>query len=373
MIYLDHAASTPMVPKALNTLINSLKEDFANPQAAHKLGRLLEKRIEHCRQYFIDALNARDGLFIFTSSASESNNMVIRGWHGELSEKLFYCPADHPSLTIPCESRKDVQVHQIPLSSGVMQIEALLHQIDEKTKLIALTHINSANGQINPVSHLAEKIKEKNPSIWIHVDAVQSYGKYPLHLANLDSVAISSHKIGGPRGIAGLYMRPNNFVHPLILGGGQEKGWRASTPAASLIFSFTEASKQIHENWESKRKHLQELNSMARMLLLDIPQVAFPFTDTSFYILSFILPGVSSDIFLRQLEQKGIFLSSTSACSSRIKGKNPVLSALGLDEKLHKFVLRVSFSHQTTKEEVKNFGKELKSLYEKNCMILNNK
>ena len=371
MIYLDHAASTPIDSKAFHVLVNSLKEDCANPQAAHKLGRLLDKRIEHCRSYFLDVLNAKEGLFIFTSSASESNNMVIRGWRGDSSQNLFYCPADHPSVTVPCENRNDIKINNIPLNSGAIDINTFLKRIDNKTTLIVLTHINSAGGHINPISFLAKKIKEKNPSIWIHVDAAQSYGKYPLDVENLDSIAISSHKIGGPKGIAGLYMRANTFFDPLILGGGQEKGWRASTQATPLILSFTEASRQIFTDMESKRQYVQELNDMARGLLLDIPQISLPFTDTSFYILSFILPRISSDILLRQLEQKGIFLSSTSACSSRIKGKNPTLSALGLDESLHKFVLRLSFSHQTTKEEIKTFGKELKILYEKNRKILN--
>ncbi|MCY4524390.1 MAG: aminotransferase class V-fold PLP-dependent enzyme [Halobacteriovoraceae bacterium] len=373
MIYLDHAASTSINSKAYDVLINFLREDFANPQAAHLPGRNLQKKIEDCRKYFLSTLKADKGLCIFTSSATESNNMVISGWEGKSRENFFYSPSDHPSITIPCEKKKDLMAKKIPLSSGDIKTNALLDSIDDKTRLVILTHINSVNGKINPVFEIAKLIKEKNSSIWIHLDAVQSYGKYPVCTEHMDSVSISSHKIGGPKGIAGLYMKSHPPFNPLLWGGGQEKGWRASTPATSLIFSFTEACRQIFKNMQKNKDHVQKLNEFTKNQLERIPKIRFPFNDTSSYILSFILPGISSDILLRQLEQKNIFLSSTSACSSRIKGKNPVLSALGLEEALHKFVLRISFSPQNTQEEIKIFSEELKKLYEQNYKIFKKK
>ena len=384
MIYLDHAASTPLHPRAYALLSDSLKKDFANPSSIHTLGRSLQKDIERSRRFFLDSLGVGPSdHFIFTSSATESNNTVIRGLQQEGEgggrDVVFYSPADHPSVTRPCETLAAshrgggrILLREIPLKKGMIDVLALLEQLDERARLVILGHVNSQSGHIHDLFNISQKIKEKAPRVWIHGDSAQGYGKFPLKAPYLDSLAVSSHKIGGPKGIAGLYLkaRARVRVRPLLEGGGQEGGWRASTLAPSLIFSFEEAARQSLGHWEKNLAHVQRLNDLGQDLLQDIPSIIFPFGRGDHlgpYILMFILPRIPSDILLRHLEREEIFLSSTSACSSRIKGKNPVYSALGIEEKWHKFVLRASFSYQTSENDVRIFCRTLRELYGHLC------
>ena len=367
MIYLDYASSSPMDAKALNVLVNSNKEDFANPHSPHKKGRELKKKIENVRQYFLEVLNT-NGYFVFTSSATESNNTVIQGIPANKGDSFFYSPTDHPSITAPCLSRDHIELYELPMTKGQVDINKLIDNINHHTKLILLTHVNSQSGYVSNVFEVAAAVKRKHPSLWIHVDAAQSFGKYPLNLKHIDSLAISSHKIAGPKGIAGLYLKSR--IIPLLHGGGQENGLRSSTVSPSLIFSFKTAMTAMMKDREKKILYVQTLNSLAKKLLKEIPGLIFPFDNCTPYILSFIVPSIPADILLRQLEERELFVSTTSACSSRIK-KNPVLSALGIEETYHKHVLRISFSHRTTKNEIAVFCHELKEIHRENLDMLN--
>jgi len=373
MLYLDYAASTPVRPEALKVLVTSMKEEYANPSSAHKLGRAINKKIETCRQHILNILGAgAKDQFLFTSSATESNNMLIMGLDIKKGDTVIYSSADHASITGPMEllRKKGVDTRELPLEKdGQLNEDLFFKGLKSNDKMVILTHVNNQSGMVIDVCTLSLKIKEINPKIHIHVDAAQSFGKFPLSLKEgyIDSISVSSHKLGGPKGVAGLYLHSKVSLSPLLVGGGQERGLRSSTQAAPLIFSFFEASRISHENLESSMKQVVKINRLMRKRMEQkLDSIKFPFCPVgSPYILTFILPGITSDILLRHLEEKGIFISSSAACSSRVKGTNPVYTALHIPEHEHKSVLRVSFSDQVSEQNVELFCNALSTIYKK--------
>ena len=377
ILYLDYAASTPLRSGALQVLETSMKKDFANPASAHQLGKDLQRRIEACRVKFLEFLGAREGdKLIFTGSATEANNTIIRGIGLRAGDAVAFSFADHPSITAPMEilGKRKIQVNELPLQKeGIPDEMALLKLLDKTIRLIIFTHVNNQSGTITDISRLSSQIKAISPDTHIHVDAAQGFGKIPISLkgGHIDSLCMSAHKIGGPKGIAGLYLRNGVQLSPLLYGGGQEEGLRSSTVAAPLIFSFCEAVVEAMNSFEFTLDHVTAMNQLARDSLKEkISAVRFPFVKySSPYILTFILPGIPSDIILRHLEQQGIMISSKSACSSRIKGTDPVFTALHLPIDEHKFVLRVSFSHETTGVDILRFCDTLASIYNEIKMV----
>ncbi|MEA9356198.1 cysteine desulfurase family protein [Bacteriovorax sp. PP10] len=360
MNYFDHAASTFLYPEVLDQLQSSLKEDFANPSAQHILGHDLTEKISFYREEFLKTLGAfKNDFFIFTSSATESNNTVIKGITFGERDSILYCRADHPSVTAPVEST-GVLLKEILLNNdGVINVESFEALLDSSVKLVILSHVNNQNGVIQDIELLARIVKEKSGA-HVHIDAVQSFGKIPFKLSPaIDSISVTSHKIGGPKGVAGLYLKNGHNVKPLLLGGGQEHGLRSSTESFPLIKAFHQAMKIAIKEFNFSSQKISGLSEVIKLQLLrSIPTIQMPFQVTSPYIVSFILPGISSDIILRHLEMRDVFISSTSACSSKQTGVNPTLSAMHISERFHKNFLRISLGPKTTEEEVKILLKE---------------
>ena len=206
MNYFDHAASTPLFTEVLDTLITSMKTDFANPNAIHILGHDLFEKMTIYRENFLKILGgAKNDSFIFTSSATESNNTIIRGLDFDEGDVIVYCRADHPSLTAPIESIKGVTLREIILSKdGSVDLEIFKKLIDEKVKLVVMTSVNNQSGVVSDIVFMSS-ITKLYSNAHVHIDAVQSFGKIHFSLTpNIDSVSFTSHKIGGPKGVAGL-------------------------------------------------------------------------------------------------------------------------------------------------------------------------
>ena len=367
MNYFDHAASTFLYPEVLDSLSSSFKQDFANPSARHVLGQELGEKISLYREDFLRVLGAsKIDSFVFTSSATESNNTVIKGLNLKEGDGVLYCRADHPSVTAPVESLSNVFLREILLNNdGTIELEKFKEALDDKIKLVILSHVNNQSGVIHNIELLAKLVKEKT-SAHVHIDAVQSFGKIKIKVTpDIDSVSITSHKIGGPKGVGGFYLKKDHQIKPLLLGGGQEVGLRSSTEAFPLIKSFHLAMKISTTTQEASFDQISGLSDLIKAhLSKSISTIQMPFKGTSPYIISFILPGVSSDIILRHLEMREVFISSTSACSSKISGKNPTLAAMNIPESLHKNFLRISLGPTTSKEEVENLLREFVSVWD---------
>ena len=373
MLYLDFAASAPIRTKSLKTLEETTVRDFANATASHRFGKEVLKKVESAREFFLKKLKAQFIYnLIFTSSATESNNTIIKGLGLTKGEKIFLCQGDHPSLVVPANnlSKAGILIQSIPLhSDSTIDEEKFLSLLDDQVKLILLSQVNNQSGILNDCFNLAKKIKKSFKNIHIHIDAVQGFSKFRISLEDgtIDSLSTSSHKIGGPKGIAGLFIKKGKEPLPLIEGGGQEFGIRSSTLASPLILSFKEAFEDSMEDHENKfQQVLSNYLFLREELKKGIPEIIFPFgnvLNSSPYILVFVIPKISSDILLRHLESKDIFASSTSACSSKVKGDNTVFKALNLPGEFNKNVLRVSYDERVSREELSEFVGIFENIY----------
>lgn len=347
MYYFDHAASTKLYPEVVEVLSKSFELDYPNPAAKHAAGKACAKKIENARQEILKGLGlSGEGQFeiIFTSSATESNNQVIRS----IEDGIVYLAGDHPSVTKVIDG-----------GEGLKSIDEIVDAVNDTTKLVCISLVNSQSGQLFDVESITQKVKEKNKSCLVHVDATQGFGKVPFTLKNsqIDFVSFGAHKMGGPRGIAGLIYRSglSEKLKRYLRGGGHEKGLRASTPATSLILALAKACELSFADLDKNMARVSELKEEIKTKLASFHNnISYPFEErkTSPYILCVQFAGIASDVLMRHLEMKQIMISSSTACSAKIKGKNPLFVGLGIDEKYHKNILRISLGKSTTKEEV---------------------
>ncbi len=382
MTYFDYAASSPLLEGVLEIMANAQREDFANPSASHRLGKELLLRIDECRESVLQSLLGRAShgeSFLFTSGATESNNQLIRTLVPPVSE--IWCHlGDHPSLVEPArwKSKRDkIPLYQIPLAKGgAIDWLVFLEKLKEsKCPLILLTFVHNQTGVLFEFEKRTSQLKEVCPRAFVHIDAVQGYGKYALDegMPFVDSLTISSHKIGGPKGIGGLFVKNLDSLEALLLGGGQEFKKRSSTLPAPLIFGFHEAVKFWLKKRDGEFDRLFALSHRLKEGLTPLAfQVQFPFSQelVSPYILGVVFEGLSSDIVLRILEEKGVIISSSSACSSQLKKKNPALDLLNWDLKKQKSFLRISLGHATTEEHVEHLLLAFRDMVEEVSYLL---
>ncbi len=365
MIYLDHAASSPLVPEALKMLSEANECFFANPSAKHSLGHNLANKIEEVRKIILEHFGA-DLKFdlIFTSGATESNNIFIQSCT-DCSTAYFFS-GDHPSLYLPV-IHTFKEHHKISLKNILSEGPS-----DNQKSLHAVSLVNGQSGECLNLDEL-KKLKSQFPQAVVFLDCSQAFTKvFELqgflrrHFQLIDGLSLSAHKMGGPKGIGALIFKKNFKLQSIYLGGGQEKGIRPGTLSAPLILSWGEAIKKREKdllNVGAMKVRYLKLIEMLKLSFGD--KIIFPFENklNSFFILSFILPSIPADILIRHLEEKGIYLSTSSACSSKIEGKNPVFAAMGIDDLYHKNILRVSLSYETTLAELQIFTEELRTVY----------
>jgi cysteine desulfurase len=386
-IYLDHAASTPLYPSALERLQFSFQNHYASSEAIHPLGHHIHEALEKNRQSLLHYFHfSHDwGEAIFTSSASEGNNFIIKSFlenplitNGQEQHQWFYfSKSEHPSLTFPFKIyphnkhiRPLLHNEKGELDLGLLELEW------EKfpPSFVGICHLNNSSGHINPIDKIQQLIQKINPKCFLLVDMAQSFGKFPedsfLSWAkNVDAITLAAHKSGGPKGVAATLInkKKKHLLRPFIHGGDQEHRWRASTVAYPLIESWMQALQE--KSW----KHFQVIQSLRdfteKEFLAIHPSFESPFSHLSNeiekrspYILLFSTGTIPSDVLIRLLGEKKIYVSSSSACTSKKQGPNEIFSTLGLETKKHKHMMRVSFSPYTTQKEVEIFIHELKKI-----------
>ncbi len=357
-------------------MAKSFEHDFANPSSPHQLGKDISNKIENSRTLFLNELktSSKKSQVIFTSSATESNNLFLQGFSWKENDKVLFTQSDHPSLVGPLRHlEKEKKIGLLDISSFLIEenydeLESFIES--KKPSFLAIAHVNNTSGQKRDLN-LFKKLSEKYDFL-LFIDASQSFGKYPIDFESdrFAGISLSAHKMGGPKGIAALVKKRNLSLTPLFFGGGHEDDLRPSTLSAPLIFSWEEALQEIigEEKKRIEEKKVKEHYLFLKEGLQKIDnRITFPFLkDVSPYILTAIFPICSSDILMRSLEEKHVFISSSSACSSKIKGENPVFKALGIPLHHHKHILRISLSYSTSREEcesfLKIFGEILKDL-----------
>lgn len=365
--YLDNSATTRCSDRACQLMVDLLTKDYGNPSSLHMKGIEAERFVETAKKKIAKTLRVSEKEIIFTSGGTESNNLAIIGAamaNCRAGNHIITTSIEHASVENPMEFLKEQGFEITYLSvdeNGIISLEELEEAVTEQTILVSMMQVNNEIGAIEPVAEAAELIKKKNPATLIHVDAIQSYGKmyiYPKKLG-IDMLSVSGHKIHGPKGSGFLWVKEKTKLKPLILGGGQQKGMRSGTENVPAIAGLGEAAEEIYENLDEKRAHLYGLK---QRFIDGIEKLEGTHVngktgeDSAPHIVSVSFEGIRSEVLLHSLEDRGIYVSSGSACSSnnhagKQKGSK-TLRNIHLKENLLDSTLRFSFSVHTTEEEI---------------------
>ena len=372
--YFDNSATTIVTDSVKDIVVKTMTEDFGNPSAMHMVGVKAEKYIKEAQENIAKILKVDPKEIFFTSGGTESNNMAIIGTamaNKRKGNKIITTSVEHSSVlaTMKYLEEQGFEVIYLPVDRyGVVQMEALEKEMTEDTILVSTMYVNNEVGAIEPVGEIGQYIKKVNPSVVYHVDAIQAFGKLEIkpRRDNIDLLTVSGHKIHGPKGSGFLFINDKTRIKPIIYGGGQQKGMRSGTENVPAIAGLATAVKLIYNNdFESKIAHLYELKDYFIDELEKLPDVQVNSkkgTDSAPQIVSASFKGVRAEVLLHSLEDKEIYVSSGSACSSNKPGLSNTLVAIGLDKELLDSTLRFSFCYETTKEELEYTIETLKQL-----------
>ena len=358
-IYLDNSATTKPCEEAVEATVRSMREDFANPSSLYSAGLEAHRLMEKSREGIAEFLGCQADEVYFTSGGTEANNIALQGaFYANLrrGNRVVTTAFEHPSVINTLRElclKNSVELIEIkPDKSGNISENDIFDAIDENTFLVSVMLVNNETGAVNPVSAARRAIKQKLSPALLHSDCVQAFGKIAFSPKSLgaDLVSISGHKVHAPKGVGALYVKKGVRLAPLIFGGGQEKNIRPGTQSTALIEAFSAAVGAIG-NVEDNLRNIKELNDYAREKLLKIEEVKINSPDDALpYVLNISVLGYRSEVMLRVLSAKGVFVSSGSACA---KGKRSyVLSSMGLDGRRIDSAQRISFSRFSQKGDV---------------------
>ena len=368
-IYLDHAATTPMIPEALEALTTQIKE-FGNASSLHSAGRAVRKKVEEARENIAGALNCAASEVIFTGSGTEANNLAVKGFYWKAAEEDLSCNVivvaafEHHATLEPVEWLEEhegaIVIHIPILAHGLIDLDALAEIIKAERGHIALICVMHSNNEIGTIQPIAEVVAMAG-DIPVHTDAVQSFGKVPFDFAALGatSATISAHKIGGPLGVAALILKRGIDITPVLHGGGQERDIRSGTLNAPSIVAFAVAAKWASEHREANYSRVSGMRSLLAKRVLDaVPDARVNGSSLAMLpgILNITFPGTESDSLLLMLDNAGIASSTGSACSAGVQRPSHVLLALGLEEEEVRASLRFSLGTSTTEAEINLVG-----------------
>ena len=367
MIYLDHAATTP-VPKAVaDAMYEVLTGQFGNPSSQYPTGQEAKQLVEGCRSVIAGALGCRSKNLYFTSCGTESDNWAIQAavWQGRHNGRHIITTAvEHSAVLESCKwlEKQGWEVTYLqPDKDGNIHVEQVENALREDTVLVTMMLVNNETGCLFPVRVTAQLLKAKRSKALLLSDAVQGFMKVDCDPVGwgVDMMSLSAHKIGGPKGIGALYIADSfRNVRPLLPGGGQEGGLRSGTEATAQIAGFAKAVELRGEHLAQKLRHTAEIKEYCREKLLTIPSMVSVGNGTAPHILSMALSGYPSANIVTDLGEKGICISAGSACH---RGKSShVVSTLGLDKRTAAGVIRISFSPDTTKEDIDTLCAALK-------------
>ena len=357
--YLDNAATTIVAPEVADVINKAMREHWANPSSLYAPGARSEEALNAARAAVARTLGCKSRELYFTSCGSESNNMALLGaaLTRRFGKGIVVSGFEHPSVQKPLERLAamgyDVTVVD-PGPDGTLDIDRMLDHVDKNTILVACMMVNNEVGTRNDVERLAAEVKRRNSRTIVHVDAVQAWMRVPIKLDNIDTLAVSGHKIHAPKGIGALYVKKGLRLPPLTFGGGQEKGMRPGTEAVPNIAAFAKACEIRMAHFDEDYAHVQELaDYLKQQVSAELPDAVINGEGDIPHVVNLSMPGCKSEVMLHVLEGDEVYISSGSACS---KGKQSgVLKALGLPKARTDSALRISFAPFNTKEDVDAF------------------
>ena len=362
--YLDNSATTVVVAPVKDIMIKTMCEDFGNPSSLHLKGVDAEKYVKKAREIIAKSLKVDEKEIIFTSGGTESNNLALIGTalaNQRAGKHIITTCFEHTSVLSTMDFLKNMGFEITYLavdSDGKIDLNQLKESLRADTILVSVMYVNNEIGAVEPVSEISKIIKAYNPDIVFHVDAIQAYGKYIINpkKQGIDLLSVSGHKIHGPKGSGFLYASGKVKLKPIIYGGGQQKGMRSGTENVPAIAGLGEAVKYSYDNFNEKIEKLYSLKDYFIDEVSKIDNVKINSKkgkESAPHIVSVSFIGVRSEVMLHTLEDRGIFVSAGSACSSnKQKNVSATLKGIGLKPEEIDSTIRFSFCYETTKEEI---------------------
>lgn len=375
MIYFDNSATTQIEPSVLETYQRVSQEYYGNPSSLHEMGDITTKLLQQSRVQIARELNVSPNEIYFTSGGTEGDNWAIKGTAIEkerFGKHLITSSVEHPAVYETMQQLEQLgwEVTYLPVNKdGVVSINDLKEAIREDTVLVSIIAVNNEVGSIQPIQEIGEVLKDY-PKIHFHVDAVQAIGVTDLPLgteSRVDMAVFSGHKFKAPRGIGFMYLKEGRVIAPLLTGGGQENGMRSGTENLPAVAAMARAVRLVFEEKDAKIAHLKKLQEKLRNYLETKDKVTI-FTPENHapHILCFGIEGIRGEVTVHALEEHAIFVSTTSACSSRATNvESSTLIAMGVLKHQAETANRVSFSADNTEEEVDQFIQAYDQLLEK--------
>lgn len=376
MIYFDNSATTKIDYEVLKEVVETMNNNFANASSLHKLGYEVEQKIINAKKGIANLIGAKEDEIYFTSGGTESNNIAILGVcdaYKKYGNKIITTKIEHPSV-LKCFNELENRGFEVCYldvdNRGYIDIDNLINEVDENTIFVSIMYVNNEIGTIQKIDEIGKRIKEKNKNTIFHTDAVQSFGKLKINVKYIDLMSVSGHKIHAQKGIGFLYVRNGVRLNNIIFGAGQQKGLRSGTINNEGIIGIYKASEKAYKNLEENFQKIREVREEIIKLKDKIENMSINGDEENGipYILSLSFKDVKGEVLLHSLEEKGIYVSTGSACGSKSK-KNLSMIYYVNEENLGS-TIRVSFSFDNTLEEAKQFNEAILEIIPKLRMYI---
>jgi cysteine desulfurase len=362
MIYFDNSATTRPYKEVLDSFVKVSDEYFGNPSSLHGLGIQAEKLLTQARAQVANLLAVKPAEIFFTSGGTESNNLAIKGTalaHKTRGKHLILSSIEHPSVRGAMEQLKKLgfTITYLPADQdGRVRVEDIKTSIQKDTILVSVMHVNNEVGTIQPIKEIGKLLKQY-PTILFHVDAVQAIGKVPINLAEhgIDLCSFSAHKFHGLKGTGALFIKEGVRLDSLLSGGNQESQIRSGTENVAGAVAMAKALRMIMQKFETGIEEMIRVKSLliAELTGIDGLTINTPKENSSPHILNFSIKGIKAEVLIHALEEQGIYLSTTSACSSKKQLPSQTLLAMGVPDDLADSAFRISLSYDNTEDEAR--------------------
>lgn len=371
--YLDNSATTVCEPGVVEKVVQMMSVIYGNPSAMHNKGVEAENYIKEAKEIIAKTMKVQEKELIFTSGGTESNNLAIMGCaaaNHRMGKHLITTKIEHPSVgnVMKHMEEEGFEVTYLPVDeNGIVKLDKLKEALRPDTMLVSVMHVNNEIGAVQPIEEIEKIVKANNKATLFHVDAIQGYGKYRIYPKKMgvDLLSVSGHKIHGPKGVGFLYCDSKVKIKPIIFGGGQQKDLRSGTENVPGIVGLAEAAKEIYTDFEEKIQYLYEIKEyfVEKVTALEGTKInGLIGKESAPHVVSVSFPGIRSEVLLHSLEDKEIYASAGSACSSNKPAVSATLKAINAPKEHLDSTLRFSFSVHTTKEEIDYCIEVLKGL-----------
>lgn len=375
VIYFDNSATTKPYEEVIQSYVKVASDYFGNPSSLHHMGGISEKLLTEARSQIASLLSIKENEIIFTSGGTEGNNLAIKGaaWqYRNRGKHLITTTVEHASVHKTFEQLKEMygfDITYIPVdASGRVDVQRLEEEIREDTILVSVMHVNNEVGTVQPIEEIG-KLLQMHPKIVFHVDDVQGLGKVPLQLTDsrIDLCSYSAHKFHGLKGNGFLYKKESCELVPLLTGGEQERKYRSGTENVAGIVAMAKALRLTLEEAKNQLENIREIKDFLQGELEKIALITIhtPKQHAAPHILNFSIQGIKSEVFIHALGERDVYVSTTSACSSKKNAASPTLLAMGIEEELSSRAIRISLAFGNTIQEAKKVVEIIKETVKK--------